>query len=149
MSEPLVVIGNGMAAARFVEELSSRALGRYAIAVVGEEPRLAYNRVLLSSVLAGEVASSDIELKPASWWRDRGITLRYGCRATAIDAAARTVALADGETLAFSTARARDRLAADPARDPRHGAARRHHVPRHQRHRGPSGIAPARATASS
>ena len=63
MSEPLVVIGNGMAAARFAEELSSRALGRYAVAVVGEEPRLAYNRVLLSSVLAGEVASSDIELK--------------------------------------------------------------------------------------
>jgi nitrite reductase (NADH) large subunit len=102
MSEPLVVIGNGMAAARFAEELSSRALGRYAVAVVGEEPRLAYNRVLLSSVLAGEVASSDIELKPSGWWRDRGITLRYGCRATAIDARARTVALADGRALPFS-----------------------------------------------
>ena len=102
MSEPLVVIGNGMAAARFADELSKRALGRYAVAVVGEEPRLAYNRVLLSSVLAGEVASSEIELKPQGWWRDRGITLRYGCRATAIDANARTVAMADGETLAFS-----------------------------------------------
>jgi nitrite reductase (NADH) large subunit len=102
MSEPLVVIGNGMAAARFADELSKRALGRYAIAVVGEEPRLAYNRVLLSSVLAGEVASSEIELKPQGWWRDRGITLRYGCRATAIDPHARTVALADGESLAFS-----------------------------------------------
>lgn len=102
MSEPLVVIGNGMAAARFADELSKRALGRYAIAVVGEEPRLAYNRVLLSSVLAGEVASSEIELKPQGWWRDRGITLRYGCRATAIDTHARTVALADGESLAFS-----------------------------------------------
>jgi nitrite reductase (NADH) large subunit len=102
MSEPLVVIGNGMAAARFADELSKRALGRYAIAVVGEEPRLAYNRVLLSSVLAGEVASSEIELKPQGWWRARGITLRYGCRATAIDTHARTVALADGEALAFS-----------------------------------------------
>jgi nitrite reductase (NADH) large subunit len=102
MSEPLVVIGNGMAAARFADELSKRALGRYAIAVVGEEPRLAYNRVLLSSVLAGEVASSEIELKPQGWWRDRGITLRYGCRATAIDTHARTIALADGEPLAFS-----------------------------------------------
>ena len=102
MSEPLVVIGNGMAAARFADELSKRALGRYAIAVVGEEPRLAYNRVLLSSVLAGEVASSEIELKPQGWWRDRGITLRYGCRAIAIDTHARTVALADGESLAFS-----------------------------------------------
>src|SRR5712671_1498617 len=102
MSEPLVVIGNGMAAARFADELSKRALGRYAIAVVGEEPRLAYNRVLLSSVLAGEVPSSDIELKPRGWWRDRGITLRYGCRATAIDTQARNVTLADGETLGFS-----------------------------------------------
>ena len=102
MSEPLVVIGNGMAAARFADELSKRALGRYAVAVVGEEPRLAYNRVLLSSVLAGEVASSEIELKPQGWWRDRGITLRYGCRATAIDTNARTVAMADGESLAFS-----------------------------------------------
>ena len=102
MSEPLVVIGNGMAAARFADELSKRALGRYAVAVVGEEPRLAYNRVLLSSVLAGEVASSDIELKPQAWWRDRGITLRYGCRATAIDPQARIVALADGQSLPFS-----------------------------------------------
>src|SRR3954469_10814518 len=102
MSEPLVIIGNGMAAARFADELSKRALGRYAIAVVGEEPRLAYNRVLLSSLLAGEIASSEIELKPSAWWRDRGITLRYGCRATGIDMAARTVALADGQSLAFS-----------------------------------------------
>src|SRR6478672_5304474 len=102
MSEPLVVIGNGMAAARFADELSRRALGRYAVAVVGAEPRLAYNRVLLSSVLAGEVPSSDIELKPTAWWRDRGITLRYGCRASAIDTQARTVALADGESLTFS-----------------------------------------------
>ncbi len=48
MSEPLVIVGNGMAAAKLVEELSQTALGRYAIAVIGEEPRLAYNRVLLS-----------------------------------------------------------------------------------------------------
>ena len=102
MSEPLVVIGNGMAAARFVDELSQRALGRYAIAVVGEEPRLAYNRVLLSSVLAGEVASSDIELKPQRWWSDRGVTLRYGCRVASVDANARTVTLADGTSLAFA-----------------------------------------------
>jgi nitrite reductase (NADH) large subunit len=102
MSEPLVIIGNGMAAARFADELSKRALGRYAIAVVGEEPRLAYNRVLLSSVLAGEVASSDIELKPQRWWEDRGITLRYGCRANAIDTTARTITLADGNALPFS-----------------------------------------------
>src|ERR1700712_4547635 len=85
MSEPLVIIGNGMAAARLVDELAQRALGRYAIAVIGDEPRLAYNRVLLSSVLAGEATSAEIELKPASWWRDRGVTLKYGSRACTID----------------------------------------------------------------
>jgi nitrite reductase (NADH) large subunit len=102
MSEPLIVIGNGMSATRFVEELGKRALGRYAIAVVGEEPRLAYNRVLLSALLAEEVAFADIELKPAQWWRDRGVTLRYGMRASAIDPTARIVTLADGTRLPFS-----------------------------------------------
>ena len=78
MSEPLVIVGNGMAAACLCEELAQRALGRYAVAVIGEEPRLAYNRVLLSSVLAGEVRASDISLKRAAWWSDRGITLCCG-----------------------------------------------------------------------
>ena len=102
MSEPLVVVGNGMAAARFVEELAKRALGRHAVAVIGEEPRLAYNRVLLSALLAEEVAFSDIELKPARWWRDRGVTLRYGVRATGVDPIARKVTLASGAQLPFS-----------------------------------------------
>ena len=102
MGEPLVVIGNGMAAARFVEELATRALGRYAVAVIGEEPRLAYNRVLLSALLAQEIGFSEIELKPPRWWRDRGVTLRYGVRATAVDALARQVALSNGAQLSFS-----------------------------------------------
>ena len=66
MSEPLVIVGNGMAAALLVDELTRCALARHAIAVIGDEPRLAYNRVLLSSVLAGETAPEDIELKPMS-----------------------------------------------------------------------------------
>jgi nitrite reductase (NADH) large subunit len=102
VSESLIVIGNGMAAARFVDELAQRALGRYAVAVIGEEPRLAYNRVLLSALLADEVDFDDIELKPARWWRDRGVTLRYGERATQVDPAARNVTLAGGTQLAFS-----------------------------------------------
>jgi len=102
MSEPLIVIGNGMAAARLVDELARRALGRYAVAVIGEEPRLAYNRVLLSALLADEVGFDDIELRPARWWRDRGVTLRYGERATAVDATARNVTLAGGTQLSFS-----------------------------------------------
>jgi nitrite reductase (NADH) large subunit len=102
MSEPLIIVGNGMAAARLVDELAARGLGRYAIAVIGAEPRLAYNRVLLSSLLAGEATAPDIELKPAHWWRDRGVTLRYGCAATAVEPVARMISLADGKQLAFS-----------------------------------------------
>jgi nitrite reductase (NADH) large subunit len=102
MSEPLVVVGNGMAAARFCEELVARACGRYAIAVVGEEPRLAYNRVLLSSLLADEVTADDVEIKPARWWRDRGVTVLYGQPAIAIDPEIRRVKLADGATIPYA-----------------------------------------------
>src|SRR3954447_16096510 len=91
-----------MAAARLVDELSKAALGRYAIAVIGEEPRLAYNRVLLSSVLAGENASQDIELRSAAWWRDRGVTLKYGCRATEIDIGRCEIKIANDESIPFS-----------------------------------------------
>jgi nitrite reductase (NADH) large subunit len=102
VSEPLVIVGNGMAAARLVDELAKAALGRYAIAVIGDEPRLAYNRVLLSSVLAGETASHDIELKSASWWRDRGVTLKYGSTATEIDVGRRELKIAGEESIGFS-----------------------------------------------
>lgn len=102
MSEPLVIVGNGMAAARLVDELAKVALGRYAIAVIGDERRLAYNRVLLSSVLAGETTSADIELKPAAWWRDRGVTLKYGCVATEIDVGRRELKIAGDESIAYS-----------------------------------------------
>jgi nitrite reductase (NADH) large subunit len=102
VSEPLVIVGNGMAAARLVDELAKVALGRYAIAVIGDEPRLAYNRVLLSSVLAGETASHDIELRPADWWRERGVTLKYGCAVTEIDVGRRELKIANEESIVFS-----------------------------------------------
>jgi nitrite reductase (NADH) large subunit len=102
MSEPLVIVGNGMAAARLVDELAKTSLGRYAIAVIGAEPRLAYNRVLLSSVLAGETASHDIELKPASWWRDRGVTVKYNSLVTEIDVGRRELKIAGDESIEFS-----------------------------------------------
>lgn len=102
MGEPLVIVGNGMAAAKLVERLTARALGRYAIAVIGEEPALAYNRVLLSSVLADEIAHADIELKSKRWWRDRGVTVLYGHAATAIDRDIRRVRLASGATVPYA-----------------------------------------------
>lgn len=102
MAEPLVIVGKGMAATRLVDELSQRALGRYSIAVIGAEPRLAYNRVLLSPLLAGEIGEPEIELKPAAWWRARGVSMLYGKPVTGIDRAAKTVALADGPTLPYA-----------------------------------------------
>jgi nitrite reductase (NADH) large subunit len=91
-----------MAAARLAQEIAKRALGRYAVAIIGDEPRLAYNRVLLSSVLAGEIASQELELQPAAWWRDRGVTLSYGQAATSVDLQSRRVVLADGRLVPFS-----------------------------------------------
>jgi nitrite reductase (NADH) large subunit len=102
VSEPLVIVGNGMAAARLVDELSKTSLGRYAVAVIGDEPRLAYNRVLLSSVLAGETGSHEIELKPANWWRDRGVTVKYGSLASEIDVGRRELKIAGEESIEFS-----------------------------------------------
>ncbi|MBX9740265.1 MAG: FAD-dependent oxidoreductase [Beijerinckiaceae bacterium] len=102
MSEKLVIVGMGMAAARLVEELSRRALGRYAIAVVGAEPRRAYNRVLLSSLLANEVAEDDIELKPATWWTAMGVTTIFGRRVMEIDREGARILLDDGAELAYS-----------------------------------------------
>ena len=102
MSEPLVIVGNGMAAARLVDELAKTALGRYAVAVIGDEPRLAYNRVLLSSVLAGETGSHEIELRPADWWRHRGVTVRYGYRVTEIDTGRRELKIAGEESMEYS-----------------------------------------------
>src|ERR1700693_1141170 len=91
-----------MATARLVDELAKVALGRYAIAVIGDEPRLAYNRVLLSSVLAGENASHYIGLRPAGWGGDRGGTLKYGCAVTEIDVGRRELRIANEESIAFS-----------------------------------------------
>lgn len=101
MAEPLIIVGNGMAATRLADELSQRALGRYSVAVIGDEPRLAYNRVLLSPLLAGEIGEREIELKPSAWWRDRGISTFYGRGVESIDRSMRTVTLGDGLTLPY------------------------------------------------
>jgi nitrite reductase (NADH) large subunit len=119
MSEPLVIIGNGMAAARLVEELGRQALGRYSVLVVGAEPHLAYNRVLLSSVLAGEMPREETELKPRSWWERQGVTLVYGRRAAGIDRDNRQVVLEDGTRMAY--ARLVLATGSDPIRLPKPG----------------------------
>ena len=78
MRRRLLVIGNGMCSLRLLEELTAVAAGRFEITVIGAEPSPAYNRVLLSPMLAGELATSDVALKPASWYAQNGITLAHG-----------------------------------------------------------------------
>jgi nitrite reductase (NADH) large subunit len=102
MGEPLVVIGNGMAATRFVDELTQRTLGRYSVIVIGAESRLSYNRVLLSSLLAGEVDEGAIELKPREWWNRRGVTTLDGQAVASIERASQTVTLANGLRFPYS-----------------------------------------------
>ncbi|OYX15300.1 MAG: assimilatory nitrite reductase large subunit [Rhizobiales bacterium 32-66-8] len=102
MSDPLVIVGNGMAAAKLCEELGARALGRHAIAVIGAEPCLAYNRVLLSDVLAGKASAIGTELKSADWWARQGVTLIYGTPVATLDRADRAVVLTDGRRIAYA-----------------------------------------------
>jgi hypothetical protein len=70
----LVVVGNGMAGMRTVEELVARAPDRFDITVIGGEPHPSYNRILLSSVLAGERTLAEIVIQPSSWYRSTAFT---------------------------------------------------------------------------
>jgi nitrite reductase (NADH) large subunit len=98
--EQLVVVGNGMAAMRTVEELLARAPGRYQITVIGAEPHPNYNRIMLSSVLAGEKTVDDIVINGRDWYDEHGVALLTGSSATAIDPAAKTVTVG-GEAIAY------------------------------------------------
>ncbi|MEX6725425.1 nitrite reductase large subunit NirB [Parapedomonas caeni] len=89
--ERLVVIGNGMAGCRAVEEILARDCSRYAITIFGAEPRVNYNRIMLSPVLAGEKQFDDIVINGADWYADNAITLVAGDPVMAIDRATRTV----------------------------------------------------------
>jgi NAD(P)H-dependent nitrite reductase large subunit len=93
----LVVVGNGMAGARLVEEVLARGGGdRHRVTVFGDEPCGNYNRILLSSVLARSHNPKDIFLNPMPWYAANGITLHAGVRVRRIDLKTRQVAGADG-----------------------------------------------------
>jgi nitrite reductase (NADH) large subunit len=89
--ERLIVIGNGMAGCRAVEEILKRDPGRYEIAIFGAEPRVNYNRIMLSPVLAGEKSFEDIIINDETWYRDNDITLHAGRAIISIDPAKRVV----------------------------------------------------------
>lgn len=87
----LVMIGNGMAGVRALEELLAIAPDLYDITVFGAEPHPNYNRILLSPVLAGEQTLGDIVLNDWSWYQDHHILLHAGYTVTAVDRARRMV----------------------------------------------------------
>jgi nitrite reductase (NADH) large subunit len=92
----LVMVGNGMAGVRTLEELLKIAPDLYEITVFGAEPHPNYNRILLSPVLAGEQTLDEIVLNPLSWYAEHGITLHAGRRVTRIDRVRRVVHADDG-----------------------------------------------------
>ncbi|MDP2027313.1 nitrite reductase large subunit NirB [Sulfuriferula sp.] len=94
----LVMVGNGMAGVRTLEELLKLAPDLYDITVFGAEPHANYNRILLSPVLAGEQTIQDIMLNDVDWYADNGITLHLNKKITHIDRKKRVVTTEDGIT---------------------------------------------------
>jgi nitrite reductase (NADH) large subunit len=99
--ERLVIVGAGMAALKLAETLIELCPHRYRILMVGKEPHRPYNRVLLSSLLAGETGSDDMELRPASWFAEKGVELIDGVPVLALEPERREVILASGARLAY------------------------------------------------
>jgi len=97
----LVMVGNGMAGVRALEELLRLAPDLYDITVFGAEPHPNYNRILLSPVLAGEQTVDQIVLNPRSWYDDNGIRLHLGRKVTAVDRARRIVRADDGTEVGY------------------------------------------------
>jgi len=101
MKPSLVVVGNGMAGMRTVEELLALAPDLYDITVFGLEPRVNYNRIMLSPVLAGEKTFDEILLHPRGWYDEHGITLHAGDPVVAIDRKRRVVRARSGKEVAY------------------------------------------------
>jgi NAD(P)H-nitrite reductase large subunit len=103
--ERLVVVGFGMAAVRLIEDLTATGAlgpdGRYDLTVVGEEPHLAYNRVLLSAVLEGTSQPEATVMRSRAWYELLGVNVVTGRRVVEIDRAAGEVELEDGERLPY------------------------------------------------
>ena len=101
MKERLIVVGNGMAGVRAIEELLARAPDRYAITVFGSEPHPTYNRIMLSPVLAGEKSFEDIVTHDRAWYAGTGIALHTGATVVGLDPAGKRVDTADGRSFAY------------------------------------------------
>ena len=101
MKQRLVVIGNGMAPGRTLERLFETAPGAYDVTIFNAEPRVNYDRIMLSPVLAGDKSFEEIVIHGDGWYVDHGVTLYKGCEVTAIDRDARVVRSATGITAGY------------------------------------------------
>lgn len=101
MKERLVVVGNGMSSLRFLERLESHAGDRFDVTVIGAEPSPAYNRILLSSLLAGEVEEEATRFRDLPWYVQQRIHLVTGVQVTGVDTAARRVTGGGGMSLPY------------------------------------------------
>jgi len=97
----LVMVGNGMAGVRTIEELLKIAPDLYDITVFGAEPHPNYNRILLSPVLAGEQTLDEIVLNPISWYEENGIKLQLGKKVIGVDRKRRIVQAEDGSVAEY------------------------------------------------
>jgi nitrite reductase (NADH) large subunit len=96
MKQKLVVIGNGMAGARAVEDVLARDKDRFDIVMFGAEPYGNYNRILLSNILSGAQAVSEIFINPLAWYEENGVKLHAGALVHEIDRAAKVVLSENG-----------------------------------------------------
>lgn len=101
MTEKIVIIGNGMAPGRMLEELFEKAPGRFDVTIFNAEPRVNYDRIMLSPVLSGEKCYDDIVIHNDHWYATHGVTLHKGARVTEIDRQAKTVTSAKGITASY------------------------------------------------
>lgn len=97
----LVIIGNGMAAGRMVDELIARGKEAFSITVIGEERHGSYNRIMLSPVLAGDVTAPSIVQKDAQWYAHQAIEFKPGVRATKLNSTAKMVSCDNGEQVPY------------------------------------------------
>ncbi len=97
----LVIVGNGMAAAKLLDEIVSRGdLARFAITVIGDEPYPCYNRILLNQIVTGAEPAA-IVMKDRSWFTRHGVTLRTGTRVSRLDLETREVICSDRSRVPF------------------------------------------------
>ncbi len=101
MKEKLVLVGNGMAGVRTLEELLKLDPDRYEITVFGAEPYPNYNRIMLSPVLAGDKTIEDIILNDREWYEDNGIALHTADAVTRIDRVQQKVITENGEEVGY------------------------------------------------